>query len=148
MSNGINRVIIIGNFGDDPTVRYTPSGDAVVNFTLATTESWKDKQGVKQSRTEWHKCTAFRKLAEIIGQYCQKGSKVYIEGQLRTRQWEQDGVKRYTTEIMANTMQMLDSRQDNGQPQQRPQQRPQQAPQQQAPQGGFDSDFDDSDIPF
>ena len=146
MSNGINRVIIIGNFGDDPTVRYTPSGDAVVNFTLATTESWKDKQGVKQSRTEWHKCTAFRKLAEIIGQYCQKGSKVYIEGKLRTRQWEQDGIKRYTTEISVDQLQMLDSRQDN---QQRPAGIPQntgQAPQQ--PQGGFDSDFDDSDIPF
>ena len=146
MSNGINRVIIIGNFGDDPTVRYTPSGDAVVNFTLATTESWKDKQGVKQSRTEWHKCTAFRKLAEIIGQYCQKGSKVYIEGKLRTRQWEQDGIKRYTTEISVDQLQMLDSRQDGQAPAPR-QQAPQQAPQQQ-PQGGFDSDFDDSDIPF
>ena len=146
MSNGINRVIIIGNFGDDPTVRYTPSGDAVVNFTLATTESWRDKQGVKQSRTEWHGCTAFRKLAEIIGQYCRKGSKVYIEGKLRTRQWEQDGIKRYTTEISVDQLQMLDSRQDN---QQRPSGIPQntgQAPQQ--PQGGFDSDFDDSDIPF
>ena len=146
MSNGINRVIIIGNFGDDPTVRYTPSGDAVVNFTLATTESWKDKQGVKQSRTEWHKCTAFRKLAEIIGQYCRKGSKVYIEGKLRTRQWEQDGIKRYTTEISVDQLQMLDSRQDGQAPAPR-QQAPQQAPQQQ-PQGGFDSDFDDSDIPF
>jgi len=146
MSNGINRVIIIGNMGADPELRYTPSGDAVVNFTLATTESWKDKQGVKQSRTEWHKCTAFRKLAEIIGQYCQKGSKVYIEGKLRTRQWEQDGIKRYTTEISVDQLQMLDSRQDGQAPAPR-QQAPQQAPQQQ-PQGGFDSDFDDSDIPF
>lgn len=146
MSNGINRVIIIGNMGADPELRYTPSGDAVVNFTLATTESWKDKQGVKQSRTEWHKCTAFRKLAEIIGQYCRKGSKVYIEGKLRTRQWEQDGIKRYTTEISVDQLQMLDSRQDGQAPAPR-QQAPQQAPQQQ-PQGGFDSDFDDSDIPF
>ena len=146
MSNGINRVIIIGNMGADPELRYTPSGDDVVNFTLATTESWKDKQGVKQSRTEWHKCTAFRKLAEIIGQYCRKGSKVYIEGKLRTRQWEQDGIKRYTTEISVDQLQMLDSRQDGQAPAPR-QQAPQQAPQQQ-PQGGFDSDFDDSDIPF
>lgn len=148
MAKGINKAIIIGNLGDNPEVRYTPSGDAVVNFSVATSESWKDKQtGQQQERTEWHRCTAFRKLAEIIGQYCQKGSKVYIEGKLRTRQWEQDGVKRYTTEISVDQMQMLDSRQDGQAPaprQQAPQQ--QHAPQQQ-PQNGFPADFDD-DIPF
>lgn len=147
MAKGVNKAIIIGNLGDHPEVRYTPSGDAVVNFSVATSESWTDKQtGQKQERTEWHRCTAFRKVAEIIGQYCQKGSKVYIEGKLRTRQWEQDGIKRYTTEISVDQLQMLDSRQDN---QQRPAGIPQntgQAPQQ--PQGGFDSDFDDSGIPF
>jgi len=152
MAKGINKAIIIGNLGDNPEVRYTPSGDAVVNFSVATSETWKDKQtGQPQERTEWHRCTAFRKLADIIGQYCQKGSKVYIEGKLRTRQWEQDGVKRYTTEISVDQFQMLDSRQDGGQnagQNSRPPvaQQPQQAPQTQ-PQGGFGNDFDD-DIPF
>ncbi|MCP4790144.1 MAG: single-stranded DNA-binding protein [Gammaproteobacteria bacterium] len=178
MARGVNKVILVGNVGGDPEVRYMPSGGAVTNLTLATSESWKDKQtGQPQERTEWHRVVFFNRLAEIAGEYVRKGSKLYVEGSLRTRQWEQDGVKRYTTEIVASEMQMLDSRQggqqgggfapqqgqqDGGFQQQQaaPQQNYQQAPQQQgggAPKsatqqpaqqpGGFDSDFDD-DIPF
>ncbi len=111
MARGINKVILIGNLGNDPETRYLPSGGAVTNITLATSESWKDKQtGQPQDRTEWHRVVFFNKLAEIAGEYLRKGSKVYIEGSLRTREWEKDGVKRYTTEIVANEMQMLDSR--------------------------------------
>ena len=111
MARGINKVILIGNLGRDPETRYLPSGGAVTNLTLATSESWKDKQtGQQQERTEWHRVVFFNRLAEIAGEYLKKGSKVYIEGSLRTREWEKDGVKRYTTEIVANEMQMLDSR--------------------------------------
>ena len=166
MARGVNKVILVGNVGGDPEVRYMPSGGAVTNVTLATSESWKDKQtGQPQERTEWHRVVFFNRLAEIAGEYVRKGSKLYVEGALRTRQWEQDGVKRYTTEIVASEMQMLDSRQGAAQqgggfqPQAAPQQNYQQAPaggasqpasaQQQPDQqpGGFDSDFDD-DIPF
>lgn len=112
MSRGVNKVILIGNCGGDPETRYMPSGGAVTNITIATSESWKDKQsGQQQERTEWHRVVMFNKLAEIAGQYLKKGSKVYVEGSLRTRQWEKDGVKRYTTEIVASEMQMLDSAQ-------------------------------------
>ncbi len=116
MARGINKVILIGNLGRDPETRYLPSGGAVTNLTLATSESWKDKQtGQQQERTEWHRVVFFNRLAEIAGEYLKKGSKVYIEGSLRTREWEKDGVKRYTTEIVASEMQMLDSRgQDQG----------------------------------
>ncbi len=117
MARGINKVILIGNLGRDPETRYLPSGGAVTNVTLATSESWKDKQtGQQQERTEWHRVVFFNRLAEIAGEYLKKGSKVYIEGALRTREWEKDGVKRYSTEIVANEMQMLDSRggQDQG----------------------------------
>ncbi len=117
MARGINKVILIGNLGRDPETRYLPSGGAVTNLTLATSESWKDKNtGQQQERTEWHRVVFFNRLAEIAGEYLKKGSKVYIEGALRTREWEKDGVKRYTTEIVANEMQMLDSRggQDQG----------------------------------
>lgn len=114
MSRGINRVILIGNLGADPEVRYMPNGNAVCNVTLATSDSWKDKQtGQQQERTEWHKVVFFGKLAEIVGQYLRKGSKIYVEGRLQTREWEKDGVKRYTTEIvvdMRGTMQMLDGK--------------------------------------
>ena len=171
MARGVNKVILVGNVGGDPEVRYMPSGGAVTNLTLATSESWKDKQtGQPQERTEWHRVVFFNRLTEIAGEYVRKGSKIYVEGSLRTRQWEQDGVKRYTTEIVASEMQMLDSRQGGQQagqqsaqqggytPQQDSQQGGfQQPPQQRAPQstpqqpqqqpGGFDSDFDD-DIPF
>jgi len=109
MARGINKVIIVGNLGGDPDLRFTPNGNAVINFTVATSESWKDKvTGQKQERTEWHKIVIFNQLAEIAGKYLKKGSKVYIEGSLRTRSWEQEGVKRYSTEIVASEMQMLD----------------------------------------
>ncbi|HZJ93148.1 MAG TPA: single-stranded DNA-binding protein [Thiopseudomonas sp.] len=117
MARGINKVILIGNVGGDPETRYLPNGNAVTNLTLATSDSWRDKQtGQMQERTEWHRVTFFGKIAEIAGQYLRKGSKVYVEGRLQTREWEKDGVKRYTTEIIVDiggSMQMLDSRGDN-----------------------------------
>lgn len=112
MSKGVNKVILIGNLGADPEVRYMPSGSSVANISLATNDSWKDKQtGELQERTEWHKVCLFDKLAQIAGEYLKKGSKIYIEGSIRTRKWQdQSGNDRYTTEIVANTMQMLDSK--------------------------------------
>jgi single-strand DNA-binding protein len=108
---GINKVILVGNLGRDPEVRYTPSGTAVANFTLATTETWTDRDGERQSHTEWHRIVAWRRLGEICGEYLSKGKQVYIEGRIRTREWEdQEGNKRKTTEIEAQTMQMLGSR--------------------------------------
>ena len=112
MARGVNKVILVGNVGGDPETKYMPSGGAVTNLSIATSESWKDKQtGQPQERTEWHRVVFFNRLAEIASEYVRKGSKVYVEGSLRTRQWEQDGVKRYSTEIVASEMQMLDSRQ-------------------------------------
>jgi single-strand DNA-binding protein len=112
MARGINKVILIGNLGNDPETRYMPSGGAVTNVSLATSETWKDKQtGQPQERTEWHRVVFFNRLAEIAGEYLRKGSKVYIEGSLRTRKWQdKDGQDKYTTEIVASEMQMLDSR--------------------------------------
>ena len=112
MARGVNKVILIGNLGGDPEVRYTPSGNAIANATLATSASWRDKQsGELQDRTEWHRIVFFNRLAEIVGEYLHKGSKIYIEGSLRTRKWQdKSGVDRYTTEIIANEMHMLDSR--------------------------------------
>ena len=109
---GVNKVILIGNLGSDPEVRYMPNGGAVCNFNVATSESWKDKQtGEQRTQTEWHRVTMYRRLAEIAGEYLKKGSKIYLEGRLQTRKWQgQDGQDRYTTEIIANDMQMLDSR--------------------------------------
>lgn len=111
---GVNKVILIGNLGADPEVRYTPDGVPVVNFNLATSESWTDRNsGEKQERTEWHRLVLWRKLAEIAGQYLKKGSKIFVEGKLQTRSWEdQSGQKRYTTEVVVNDMQFLDSRSD------------------------------------
>jgi len=173
MARGINKVILVGNLGNDPETRYLPSGGAVTNITIATSDSWKDKNtGEQQERTEWHRVVFFNRLAEIAGEYLKKGSKVYIEGALRTRKWQKENVDMYTTEIVASEMQMLDSRgggnggggydnnynqsapqggQGGGQrsapAKQAPQNAPQQAPQQAAQQpSGFD-DFDD-DIPF
>lgn len=166
MARGVNKVILVGTCGQDPEVRYLPNGNAVTNLSLATSEQWTDKQtGQKVEKTEWHRVSMFGKVAEIAGEYLRKGSQVYIEGKLQTREWEKDGIKRYTTEIvvdMQGTMQLLGGRpqnQDNGQQsapqQQRPQQQrpaPQQRPQSQAPQPApqpapdFDS-FDDN-IPF
>lgn len=112
MARGVNKVILIGNLGSDPETRYMPSGGAVTNIRLATSESWRDKQsGDTKERTEWHNVVFFNKLAEIAGEYLRKGSKVYVEGSLRTRKWQgQDGQDRYTTEIVAGEMQMLDGR--------------------------------------
>jgi len=165
MARGVNKVILIGNLGKDPEVRYSPNGGAVANITLATSESWKDKNtGEQVDKTEWHRVVFFRRLAEIAGEYLKKGSKVFIEGKLQTRKWQdQNGQDRYTTEIVANEMQMLDSKGGGsanfgqGQqqayqpaPQGQPQQQSQQQPQQQAPQAApamSGGDFDD-DIPF
>ena len=108
---GVNKVILIGNLGSDPELRYTPSGAAVANFSVATNETWVDNNGERQERTEWHRVVAWTRLAEICGEYLKKGSKIYIEGRLQTRSWEgQDGTKRYTTEIVARDLQMLDTR--------------------------------------
>ena len=112
MARGVNKVIIVGNLGQDPEVKYMPSGQAVCNISVATTDSWNDKSsGEKQERTEWHRVVFFRRLAEIAGEYLRKGSQVYIEGRLQTRKWQdQSGADRYTTEIIANEMQMLGGR--------------------------------------
>ena len=132
MARGINKVILIGNLGSDPEVRYMPSGGAVSTISLATSDQWKDKTtGEQQERTEWHRVVFFKRLAEIVGEYLKKGSKVYIEGSLRTRKWQdKNGVDRYTTEIVANEMQMLDSKggSSNGAPYQSPQQPTQETP--------------------
>jgi single-strand DNA-binding protein len=152
MARGINKVILVGNLGKDPEIKYTASGGAIANLTIATSESWNDKQtGEKVEKTEWHRVVAFQRLAEIMGEYLKKGSQVYIEGKLQTRKWQdQSGQDRYTTEVVANDMQMLGSRGDSG-------------GQSQASSGGFrknpasqeapaqavsDNDFADDDIPF
>ena len=151
-SRGVNKVILIGNIGQDPEVKYLPSGGAVTNVSLATSEAWKDKTtGQPQERVEWHRVVFFNRLGEIAGEYLRKGSKVYIEGSLRTRKWQaQDGTDRYSTEIVASEMQMLDGKPQDGSGAQSANHTPQQQPQrQQAPQqppAGFDDGFDD--IPF
>ena len=160
-SKGINKVILVGNLGGDPEVRYMPSGGAVANLTIATSESWRDKAtGEQKEKTEWHKVALFGKLAEVAGEYLRKGSKVYIEGQLQTRKWQdQSGQDRYTTEVVVQgfngVMQMLDNKPQGQQqqapqhqraPQQAPNQRPQQrqqAPQQQQQYNQAPQDFDD-----
>jgi single-strand DNA-binding protein len=116
MARGVNKVILIGNLGSDPEVRYTPNGNAVANISLATTEVWRDKQsGELQERTEWHRIVFFNRLAEIVGEFLHKGSKVYVEGSLRTRKWQdKNGQERFTTEIVATEMHMLDSRSQTG----------------------------------
>ncbi len=143
-SRGVNKVILIGNLGQDPEVRYMPNGNAVANVSVATSESWKDKNsGEMQERTEWHRVVFFRRLAEIVGEYLKKGSKVYVEGRLQTRKWQdQNGNDRYTTEIVADQMQMLDSRGGGSASYDS-------APSQSSsgPAPGPDQDFDD-DIPF
>lgn len=175
MARGVNKVILVGNVGGDPEVRYLPNGNAVTNVTLATSDSWKDKQtGQQQERTEWHRVVFFGKVAEIAGEYLRKGSQVYVEGRLQTREWEKDGVKRYTTEIvvdMGGQMQLLGGRGGNQggddysnrparpQPAQQSAPRPQQSAPQPAPQaapqqpsgqaqGGYDNFSFDDDIPF
>ena len=113
MARGINKVIIVGNLGNDPETRYMPNGNAVTRVSVATSESWKDREtGQTNDKTEWHRVVFFNRLGEIAGEYLKKGSKIYVEGQLRTNQWEKDGQKHYTTEIIGREMQMLDSRGD------------------------------------
>lgn len=117
MARGVNKVILIGNLGRDPEIRYTPNGLAVANVTLATSEAWKDKQsGEMQERTEWHRVVFYQRLAEIAGEYLRKGSKIYVEGKIRTNKWQDKttGQDRYTTEIVADSMQMLDSKGPGG----------------------------------
>jgi single-strand DNA-binding protein len=140
----VNKVIIVGNLGKDPEIRYMPNGDAVTNCTIATTDSWKDKTtGEKKEATEWHRIVFFRKLAEIAGQYLKKGSQVYIEGSLKTRKWQdKEGRDCYTTEIVADSMQMLGSRGPSSDSDQ-----PKHASRQAAPPTGGLGDFED-DIPF
>lgn len=118
MARGVNKVILVGNLGRDPEVRYSPNGQAVANVTIATSESWKDKNtGEKQERTEWHRIVFWGKLAEIAGEYLKKGSQIYVEGRLQTRKWtDKEGHEKYTTEVVANEMQMLGSRQGAGAP--------------------------------
>ena len=161
MSRGVNKVILVGTCGQDPEVRFMPNGNAVTNLSLATSEQWTDKQsGQKVEKTEWHRVSLFGKVAEIAGEYLRKGSQVYIEGKLQTREWEKDGIKRYTTEIvvdMQGTMQLLggkplDGQQRQANPQagaarQQPAPRAQQAAPQQNQQGAPPDSFD-GDIPF
>jgi len=161
VARGINKVILIGNVGGDPEVRYMPNGNAVTTISIATSETWKDKQtGEKQDRTEWHRVVFFNRLAEITGEYAKKGTKMFIEGSLRTRKWQdQQGQDRYTTEIVGNEMQLLDSRggmsqddmpQTSAAPSRQASARPQQAQPMQAtaenPHEGFE--LLDDDIPF
>jgi single-strand DNA-binding protein len=163
MARGINKVILVGNLGGDPETRYTASGAAITNITLATSESWRDKQtGENQERTEWHRVVFFNRLAEIAGEYLRKGRQVYVEGSLRTRKWQdQSGQDRWTTEIVANEMQMLGGRGDDAgsrpsggfrdsQPTQQPRQStPQQQSQdQQSGSAPAEDGFTDDDIPF
>lgn len=155
MARGINKVILVGNLGKDPEIKYTASGGAVANLTIATADSWNDKQtGEKVEKTEWHRVVAFQRLAEIMGEYLKKGSQVYIEGKLQTRKWQdQSGQDRYTTEIVASDMQMLGGRPaDAGGPPQaggREGFRKTPAAQQESAQPpAYDNDFADDDIPF
>lgn len=152
MARGINKVIIIGNLGSNPEVRYTPNGSAVANVSVATSSAWKDKQsGEQQERTEWHRVIFFNRLAEIVGEYLQKGSKIYIEGSLKTRKWQdKNGIDRFTTEIIANEMQMLDNRNGNNNDTHHATSKP---PQQKITQtadtlGQPMADISDDDIPF
>jgi single-strand DNA-binding protein len=157
MARGINKVIIVGNVGNDPEMRYTTNGSAVANLSVATSESWKDKQtGENVDRTEWHRVVFFSRLAEIVGEYIKKGSKLYIEGSLKTRKWQdQNGNDRYTTEIVANEMQMLDSRGGGNAMSQEAPAFEKKAPSQAAPKKAAEpavaagsNNFDDDDIPF
>lgn len=140
----VNKAIVLGNVGQDPEIRYTANGDAVCNFSIATTDTWKDKNGQRQERTEWHNIVMYRKLAEIAGEYVRKGSSIYIEGRIQTRKWQtKDGQDRYTTEIIADQMQMLGNRQ-NGERSQSQDRKPQSS----ATQGSDVFDDFGEDVPF
>ena len=143
--SGINKVIIVGNLGQDPEIKYTAGGAAVTTLSIATSDSWKDKDsGMDQERTEWHRVVLWRRLAEVAGEYLKKGSKVYIEGQLQTRKWEQEGQTRYTTEIIARDMQFLDSRGSSNNESTQKSSEMNDQPAADVP----DSAIDDDDIPF
>ena len=147
----VNKAIIIGNLGKDPEMRYMPSGDAICNFSLATTDSWKDKNGEKQEKTEWHRISMFGKLAEIAGEYLKKGSQVYVEGRIQTRKWtNKEGQDQYTTEIVADKMQMLGSRSGGGGNSFEVVEKPSSSAggAKQAAKGGGDFDNFEDDIPF
>ena len=159
----VNKVILVGNLGRDPEVRFMPNGEAVCNFSIATTDSWKDKSGQKQERSEWHNIVMYRKLAEIAGEYLKKGRPVYVEGRLQTRKWQtKEGQDRYTTEIIADQMQMLGGRDGGGSntyeamdedqsmpsPSQQSAARPTQTAPASAPASGGDFDAFEDDIPF
>jgi single-strand DNA-binding protein len=146
----VNKVIIVGNLGRDPEVRYLPEGGAITNISVATTDTWKDKSGEKQERTEWHRVAFFGKLAEIAGEYLKKGSQIYVEGALRTRKWQdKEGKERYTTEIVADRMQMLGSRGGGSEPMARePAAAASGGGKPQAKKGGGAFDEMDDDIPF
>ncbi len=148
MARGVNKVILIGNLGNDPDVRYTAGGAAIANISIATTESWRDKEsGEQQEKTEWHRVVFFGRLAEIVSEYLRKGSQVYVEGRLQTKKWQdKEGNDRYTTEIVANEMQMLGSRGSSPEPER-------QAADTRSSSGttspaASDGDFVDDDIPF
>ena len=143
MSRGVNLVIILGRLGKDPEIKYLLNGNAVANFSMATEESWKDKQtGEQQTKTEWHRVTAFQRLAEIIGEYVHKGDQIYIKGKIQTRQYEKDGETRYITEIIAQEMQMLGSKKDSQRP------RNEDPGKEAAAQNMDNNDSFDDDIPF
>jgi len=160
MARGVNKVILVGTCGQDPEVRYLPNGNAVTNLSLATSEQWTDKQtGQKVEKTEWHRVSLFGKVAEIAGEYLRKGSQVYIEGKLQTREWEKDGIKRYTTEVlvdMKGKLQLLGGRPQgetqqssyNGSGRQAHQAQPQRDARQPAQPAPHQDDFPDDDIPF
>ena len=159
MARGINKVILVGNLGADPETRYTPSGTAITTIRVATSESWKDKQtGEQQERTEWHRVKFFGRLAEIAGEYLKKGGQVYIEGKLRTEEYEKDGIKRWSTDVIADEMQMLGGRAGGagsneggggGERRERgPARGPQPAPSRAPAAPAADEAFDDDEIPF
>ncbi len=165
MARGINKVILVGNLGADPETRYTPSGTAITSIRIATSESWKDKTtGEQQERTEWHRVEFFGRIAEIAGEYLKKGRQVYVEGKLRTDEYEKDGVKRYSTKVIADEMQMLGGREGGGEGggggggasyggggerrERGPARGPQSAPARSAPASAPADSFDDDEIPF
>jgi len=157
MANGINKVILVGNLGNEPEIKYTQGGMAICNISLATTTQRKDRDGNRTEKTEWHRVKFFGKLGEIAGEYLQKGSSVYVEGRIEYGSYEKDGVKHYTTDIIGDEMQMLGGKPQDGRPQNTERTAPQrQAPQRRAPApshepaapSGFGDGFDDDDIPF
>lgn len=147
MARGINKVILVGTVGKDPEMKYMPSGDAIANISIATNDTWRDKNtGEKKEATEWHRVVFFRQLADIVGKYVRKGQQIYIEGSLKTRSWEKDGQKHYATEIVASDMQMLGSKGD-GERTEQSASAPKPAPPKPAPAPQSFEDFDD-DLPF